>query len=293
MSGLNIGSRFRVLQAKLLGSWDNGVCWNSPSKLNLDITNRCNLNCVWCSRHFVDFPPVDMPLDLARKAVAWVGNPSVVTLAGFGEPLLYDYKDLKEVVRLARCKTERVRIISNGLLLKDKIEGLVDAGLSELIVSVDSPNNNIYNFIRGADLERVKEGLKVASGLTDLKVSINSVACNLNIPKKFFWGDFIAETGVSDINFKPLKESMQTRLAGIFSYPDLEMVKHNCMQPLYEFNVTADGFIAPCCTCRTVKFPIKDFNFDAVWNCPEYVDFRKKLSSRDFPKYCREWCNLC
>ena len=290
---LNIGCTGRILQAKLLGGRDNGVCWNSPSKLNLDITNRCNLDCVWCSRHFVDFPPVDMPLALARKAVAWMPRPEVVTLAGFGEPLLYPYKDLLKVVQLARAKTKRVRIISNGLLLKNKIRGLVDAGLTELIVSVDSPKPEVYRRIRGADLACVMDGLRDASGVDGLKISVNAVASSISPPFLDDWQGFISETGVGHICFKPLKESTQTDRAGILSHPSLPMVKHECMQPLYECNITADGCMSPCCTCRTVKYPIVDYDFDNAWNCSGFVGFRKALFSKNFPKYCREWCNLC
>jgi radical SAM protein with 4Fe4S-binding SPASM domain len=68
-----------------------------------------------------------------------------ITLFG-GEPLIY--RELPEVIRLIKERKMRCNILTNGVLLEEKAESIMDAGIDEIIFSLDGPRE-IHDEIRG------------------------------------------------------------------------------------------------------------------------------------------------
>jgi hypothetical protein len=122
-----------------------------PVTVNIEPTNLCNANCVFCGYQFQERPHQQIPvesawriIDLAKKAgVSSLGLTPVV-----GEPLVH--RKLEEIVSYA-AKTPppiSVGVTTNGILLtKDRYRSLVDAGLSSLTVSMTCPDTKEYTRI--------------------------------------------------------------------------------------------------------------------------------------------------
>lgn len=278
------------MELKLLGRHASTYCYNPPSKINVDITGYCNLNCVWCSRKFVDIPEIHMDFRVAEHLFNWMKNPKIVTFAGFGEPLMYPIEHLVDLINMA-SKKAKVQIITNGTLLKGKIADRIgNSKLHRLIVSVDSADPETYKRIRGYDLEKVKENIADFTMYYDTPVFVNAVAF---MGEKSNWDDFKTLTGVKDIRFKPLKESKFSRDAGFMPDPNCTIKnKHTCYQPFYEFNIGVDQRFYPCCTCRTMGTDIPIKQFDKVWNGNWIRQFRRSIIQHYPPHYCRDWCKL-
>jgi len=139
-----------------------------PSVLHFEVTHHCNLNCFMCSLYNQDEASSSLrskietnPLDLDTLANLFKQLKKfspLINIVG-GEPLLY--KNLKEFISLARTNSLDVSITTNGYLLKDYADFLVEQGVCSIIVSLDGPAQ-LHNQMRGRPevYENALEGIK-------------------------------------------------------------------------------------------------------------------------------------
>lgn len=101
-------------------------------------TYRCNANCITCSTHQLsrDYPE-SISLEQAKKIAHQIGRAKTWAV-GFtgGEPLLWPH--LFEVIKILKTYGITVYLITNGLILKDKIRQIIDAKVDTVVVSIDS-----------------------------------------------------------------------------------------------------------------------------------------------------------
>jgi MoaA/NifB/PqqE/SkfB family radical SAM enzyme len=123
-----------------------------PVCLYLEVTNRCNLLCETCPRTFEALePPKDMDWDLFTRIVDQVPNLARVVLHGVGEPMLV--KTLPQMIRYLKARGTYVLFNTNGTLLAPrKRQEIIDTGLDELRVSLDSAEAEIFLRVRGKDM---------------------------------------------------------------------------------------------------------------------------------------------
>jgi radical SAM protein with 4Fe4S-binding SPASM domain len=143
-----------------------------PTEIYLETTNRCNLACRTCPQYYgMPEASADLSLEQVQRLLDQLPVVRRVVLHGIGEPLLN--RSLPEIVRAAKARGARVLFNSNGLLLKGRIlRPLIESGLDELRVSVDSAEPETYEAIRGVDgLERIFTNL---SGFAGTKRSLQS-----------------------------------------------------------------------------------------------------------------------
>lgn len=105
-------------------------------KIYLEITNVCNLKCSFCS------PTNRPPLFLSREEFCVIlekieGQSDVLYLHVMGEPLLHP--QLGEFITLASGKGFAVYLTTNGTLLQDKEQELIESsGLERMHISLQS-----------------------------------------------------------------------------------------------------------------------------------------------------------
>lgn len=126
-----------------------------PLKVYVEPTNACNLACTTCVRHSWDEPEGFMEPATFEAVVAGLEPGGTVAFMGLGEPLLHPR--FLEMVRLAKRCGLRAEVTTNALLLDDAMAGgLLEAGLDQLVVSIDGANAEAFGRVRpGASLERV------------------------------------------------------------------------------------------------------------------------------------------
>jgi len=136
----------------LLGVLRGGRPRTGPLFVDLDLTRRCNLDCIGCPYHSdveplktVDALARDMPLDLVQRLareLSSLGRPEII-LAGTGEPLLHPrFGDILEVLRQA---TLPVHIITNGTLLDhERALSVVQSGVKRITVSLWASSPEAY-----------------------------------------------------------------------------------------------------------------------------------------------------
>ena len=142
---------------------DSAAIADPLTKIYVEPTNRCNLNCVTCIRHSWDesFEDLAWPAYLALiDGLAGFPEAKTIVFAGFGEPLCHPR--FPEMVGLAHESGRRTEMTSNVMLLASSMtERLIDAGLDQLTVSIDGTSDKSLSAVRpGASLERIMENLK-------------------------------------------------------------------------------------------------------------------------------------
>jgi radical SAM protein with 4Fe4S-binding SPASM domain len=124
-----------------------------PDKLEIDLTKRCNLNCVHCSREAS--PEADTegeltPLELFHlvKQAGEIGVPAL-TLMG-GEPTTHPY--FLELAFYARhCGINYVSTSTNGLLVDDEKAKMMATIFSDVQVSLHGATAEVHDRIVGRD----------------------------------------------------------------------------------------------------------------------------------------------
>ncbi len=177
----------------------------------LGVNNICNLHCKMCdvglkvndtnfAVNLTGTKPINMPLELVKRVIDQTDSyyPKAKLGYAFTEPLIYPH--LIESLQYANEKNLFTTITTNALNLEHKAADLVQAGLNEIYISLDGPEE-IHNSIRGhkSSYSRAISGIEA---LLETKnppgISIFCVITEWNIGhlKRF----------VEDVRHLPLKE---------------------------------------------------------------------------------------
>ena len=109
------------------------------TKIYVEPTTACNLNCPICMRRSWSEPGGTMEMETFNRIVAGIDSmPSVRKMSfwGIGEPLLHPH--IWEMVAMAKKQRLQTELITNGLLLDQEMaERLLGASLDTLIVSIE------------------------------------------------------------------------------------------------------------------------------------------------------------
>jgi len=143
--------------------------------LRISITNRCNLNCIYCHHEGDAGSTEEMSIGTISSIVHAAADYGVnkVKFSG-GEPLLRnDFEDILS----ALPKLKDVSATTNGTFLKDRAQSLKDAGLDRVNISLDTLNPERYHYItniNGRIFENVLDGIHSAvdAGLTPVKLNM-------------------------------------------------------------------------------------------------------------------------
>ncbi|PWB85339.1 GTP 3',8-cyclase MoaA [Methanobrevibacter thaueri] len=144
--------------------------------LRITLTNRCNVNCLYCHHDGMVKSKDEMTADelyTICKIAKKIGVRKI-RLSG-GEPLLKN--DIVEIVeRIASLDFKDISMTTNGILLEKYAQELKDAGLDRVNVSLDTLNRETFEFITKKDyLEDAKRGILKAVEVGLYPVKINMV----------------------------------------------------------------------------------------------------------------------
>jgi len=172
----------------------NWVPW--PSIIYLSVNNRCNYFCKFCDvglsnidkkRANSDFAYNLMTdemisIDIWKRFLDDVSKFKPIIAMTTTEPSLYRY--LIDMVNYIHLRGMQAWVTTNGYLLPQLADKLLEARLDRLQVSIDGPAE-VHNQIRGMEggYERAMEGIrKIMSKRENGKpyVSINTVVCDSN-----------------------------------------------------------------------------------------------------------------
>ncbi len=147
--------------------------------LRFSITDRCNLNCLYCI-------PIERDKILAREEVLRYEEIAMLVRAFVkagirnlrltgGEPL--GRKNVVHLVRMLKAidGLEEITVTTNGVYLENLADKLKEAGLNRVNVSIDTLKKERFKYITGQDcFEKVWAGIERAleAGLAPLKLNV-------------------------------------------------------------------------------------------------------------------------
>ncbi len=153
--------------------------------LRVSLTDRCNFRCFYCLPHG---EPSIAPKDqmLSYEEIESVCDIFVslgiekIRLTG-GEPMMR--RDIETIIeKLSALKRKGLRdlaLTTNGYFLPDRAQGLKDAGLDRITISLDSLKRDVFKQMTGVDvLDRVLAGIEEAkrAGLEPIKINARARA---------------------------------------------------------------------------------------------------------------------
>lgn len=217
--GLEPGAKVRLDEGHNLFRMHRPV--TQLTKVYIEPTVACNLDCITCFRNAWDQPIGRMAEEtfehflVGLKALSPL--PSVY-FGGIGEPLFHP-KTIEWITRVKQLGT-KVELITNGTILNERIaRQLIDSGLDVLWVSIDGASPETYADVRlGAELPVILKNLRrfakmrKASHYPTPEIGIAFVAMKRNIadlPKVIQLGKSVKAQYFSVSNVQPATEDMQ------------------------------------------------------------------------------------
>jgi len=192
------------------------------TKVYIEPTVECNLDCITCFRNAWDQPMGRMSEETFEQI--FMGLKTLdpipdVYFGGIGEPLFHP----KTIGWIARVKAlgVKVELISNGTTLTEKkTRQLIDAGLDMLWVSVDGATPETYADVRlGAELPKIIENVRRVRKMRkgghfpqpDLGIAFLAMRRNIaDLPEVIRLGISLGAKHFSVSNVQPATVEMQT-----------------------------------------------------------------------------------
>lgn len=221
-----------------------------PEILYLEVTNRCNANCIFCNRADTHKPLMDMDFELFKKIVDAAPYTTQVHTQGFGEPLLYPY--LVDAVKYCKERGKRVVFYTNAYALDDMMAvNLLQVGLDQIRFSVDEISKDPY--------EHLRRGLKWETVLKNIenfqKRKLDGYGKTETIAR-------ICRTKENEMRMDEITKFWAKRVDVVVVNPEFDVIPYDenakypfttisghieCDNPYTQFAVRSNGDVVLCC----------------------------------------------
>ena len=125
--------------------------------LQIEPTTRCNFTCGFCCGRHMD--QSDFTFTSFEQILDQLPALCHLELQGEGEPLLH--KDFFQMASLATERRIKVSTITNGSMFSaSRIREIIACGIQSIMVSIESPDEDRFQDIRGGKLDKVKRGIQ-------------------------------------------------------------------------------------------------------------------------------------
>ena len=203
----------------LVGSLNGSRAYKGPNIVQIDLTDKCNLNCVgcWCHSDFLGKSKLkeykELPYSLVKKLIEDLHKMGVkeIMLSGSGEPFMYP--KIMDVITLIKKKEIKLNIITNFTLVNEKIiKKLVELNVKDITISIwagdaetylkTHPNQTKKTF------ERIRENLKY----------LHSIKKENNLPHVKIYNV------ISKFNYDKIKEMLDFSLDTLVDYIEFQVI---------------------------------------------------------------------
>jgi len=252
----------------------------SPRKVSIEVTTRCQLNCVYCTRD--KSKEEDLTLVALRQMESKLSGVKEIVICGIGESFCYPY--LYEALEI--LKNYQITIITNGAI-PIHFEMLNQYGnVKVLIFSIDATTEDKMKAICvGYHFENLLDNLEQLKKYPNIAGVVNTTLVVDNLEEIPTIVDFAKEHGLVAVNFelpigneeftstfklqiqKKIKEGMErAKQKQIIFNPFYRISCHSkgCLNP----NITLNGDFYPCCNAINQGYStgnIFEERIDQLW----------------------------
>lgn len=185
-----------------------------PSLITFDVTDRCQLRCLTCSKWKTPSEAQSRELETGdwRKILidmkSWLGEFSF-TFSG-GEPLLR--QDLLELCSFAKKQNIRPGVITNGYGFQSLARKIAKSGLEFVAVSLNGikpETHDITRGVRGASLKtkqfinELNSARKTCKEIP-LKLTINTILMPINYKEAAELVNWVQDIKIDGVHFQPM-----------------------------------------------------------------------------------------
>lgn len=272
-----------------------------PWALSIEPNNTCNLNCIACpvGNNSLSRDTGYMDIQVFKNIISQTKKHLIYLNLYFqGESLLHP--QIGKMIEIAHNNNIYTCISTNGQLIKQNIENIVDSGLNKLIISVDGLKEDTYQTYRkGGTLKNITQGIeklnayKHTHNKKNPHIEIQFIVMNHNQHEIRNLSKFKKQFKT---NSKRLKSVQIYSMNNINLLPDIEkycryrivdsklIIKGNLRNQCYRMwsssIITWDGNVLPCCFDKDAKHimgNLKNNSFKEIWYNKRYYDFRKNI----------------
>jgi len=211
-----------------LNEWDNSI-----KTLIVNVTDQCNLNCVYCSRQCARQKPGAMEIELVKnilkKAIKYAKDNNIKMTVQFhgGEPLMEFNKIIWAIDNFSKedLKNLKLRIQTNGTLLTEQIVKECKKRNIEIGISLDG--RKIENDLMRRDVknngtfDKIKKSLKIIKKYQK-EINCLTVVSNINVENLEEILSFFDKLGINNIGFLPIYEEPSTRTISKNMVPNMK-----------------------------------------------------------------------
>ena len=298
----------------------------SPSQIDIEPTNTCNLTCEHCQVTHWNRPRTHLSKDQFIQITAQFPRLVKVKLQGMGEPFLN--KQLVDMLESGERAGLVMHVFTNGTCMTDAVRArLRTLRHTHIQFSLDGARRDTFESIRpGSNFKKVLTNIRtlvsgsrkkdrystwtliLKSNVGELQ-DITRLASTLGVQTVHFqstlssWGkDELEEvnrpkrvsrwsTEYESARSRATTEGRELGLNLKF-HEDLPFSQgHHCVFPWKTCYVDASGNVVPCCVladAQTMSMGnLFEESFASIWNGPRYKEFRRKHVSGDVPEVCR------
>ena len=129
-----------------------------PRQVQIEITNRCNMDCPMCQREDLGIELEHMSWTHFTTVVNKLGHREDITLTGWGEPFIHPR--VFDMIAFCKERGHKVMITSNGLFTKPSmVDDILKSDVDTITFSIDSVNGN-ETVIEGHTSNKVYENIE-------------------------------------------------------------------------------------------------------------------------------------
>jgi len=296
---------------------------SKPLFAQIEPTTRCNLKCRMCVTATPNHKNNNLRFEEFRSVIDKLPSVVCVNIQGNGEPFLNN--EILNMINYAARSGKSVFTCTNAMVLdEDKIDAIIESGLFELGISLESANRDKYEYIRrGSDFDKLIYNISRLVRLRDLrnrnliiKFWVTVMNNNLNEIEDII--RFASELGVDGIYFQRLQHKYDYRLnyAGNFaSDPETGLnftrkqfmrrfgriareygipvgFSGKCLWPWMGIFINAKGFVTPCCVINDYeKYSPGNILYQDlknIWNHKSYYAVRSAVAGKNTIQCCQD-----
>lgn len=181
---------------------------NQPRTLFIRTTENCNAGCFMCgyaNKNGEPFMSEEQLCNIVSEAKK--AGIKLIRFTG-GETLLH--KDISKYIAYIKAQGIQTSIITNGYLLPNRVKSLIEAGLDQVIVSIDGSSAELHNELRNLNklFERAIKGIIEIKKNSDILVRINTVVSPQNVFDLKKMIPLLQELDVDQWSIIPLKSEV-------------------------------------------------------------------------------------
>jgi len=293
------------------------------STMQIELTNACNNECMFCSNRLSKRPRKDMNLKLLQKIIdeIIIIKPAYpVGICGMGEPTLHSkFNDAIEIISRTPFS-----IGTNAIdLTEDKIDTIVKYQFTDIVFSVDATTNECYKALKNNDnfdlaIEHIKLFLDAIRDKDKFwnTICLQFVYCDTNKDdaKSFidYWLD--CTEGIEGVKIyvkslcpSPIKEAnslypppltdlsrLKTKSYIMIDTLDKPIIFNDCELFKSFAMIMSDGTYSPCCMSISDRYKIGNINNMSIRECYESEKMQKYIEMQLNQEYDKlPFCRSC